>query len=76
MIERLAECFSQTLRQPMPPTFATDRFEALPGWDSIAHLSLLLAIEKTFHITFTSHEMIFVRDVPSLLAILQERSHA
>lgn len=76
MIQRLEQCFSETLRQPMPTTFATAAFEDLPGWDSIAHLSLLLAIEKKFHIVFTSKEMITVRDVPTMLAIVEERSNA
>jgi acyl carrier protein len=76
MLQRLEACFTQTLRQPMPPTFATERFEALPGWDSITHLSLLLALEKTFSITFTTHEMRFIRDVPSLLTLLEGRCHA
>lgn len=76
MIQRLEQCFSETLRQPMPATFAMATFEALPGWDSIAHLSLLLAVEKTFHIAFTSNEMVTMRDVPTMLAIVEERSHA
>ncbi|MDO4528344.1 MAG: acyl carrier protein [bacterium] len=76
MIQRLEQCFSEALRQPMPTTFATATFEALPGWDSIAHLSLLLAVEKAFHIAFTSKEMVTMRDVPTMLAIVEERSHA
>lgn len=76
MIHRLENCFTETLRHPMPTDFATATFDALPGWDSVAHLSLLLAIEKAFSIAFTTKEMVTMRDVPTMLATLKEHTHA
>lgn len=70
--ERLRTLFADTLRQPMPPFTPTLAFEEIPGWDSVAHLALLLAAERTFGAAFTSKQMVEMRTVGDLLAALGE----
>lgn len=70
MIDTLRQLFEETLRQPMPALEASTRFDALPGWDSVAHLALLLAVEQHFHAAFTSQQMVSMQTVGDLMAAL------
>jgi acyl carrier protein len=39
---------------------------AVPGWDSLRHVSLVLAVERTFGIRFSSAEVAMLRDAGEL----------
>lgn len=71
MIEDLRQLFEDVLRQPMPTLNNQMRFDELPGWDSVAHLSLLLAVERHFNIAFTSVQMIQMKTIGELMAVLE-----
>lgn len=71
MIEDLRHLFEDVLRRPMPPLERSTRFDALPGWDSVAHLALLLAVEQRFHIAFTSAQMVAMQTVGDMLTHLE-----
>lgn len=45
----------------------------VPGWDSISHLDLLVALENRFGIRFTTAEISRLRDVGDLLALIQQK---
>lgn len=72
MIETLRHLFKEVLRQPIPALDCHTRFEELPGWDSVAHLSLLLAVERHFNIAFTSAQMIQMKTVGELMDVLEK----
>lgn len=72
MIEQLRPIFSEVLNRPMPPFTPALAFEEIPGWDSVAHLALLLTIERTFGAAFTSQQMVEMRTIGDLLAALGE----
>lgn len=72
MTDRLRTLFAETLNRPMPPFTPSLTFEEIPGWDSVAHLALLLTIERTFSAAFTSKQMVEMRTVGDLLAALGE----
>lgn len=74
MNEPLRHIFSEVLRQPMPEWTDSTLFSDLPGWDSVAHLSLLLAIEKHFGCAFTSNEMVSMRCIGDMISILEKRN--
>lgn len=63
MLEELRSIFAETLGQPMPPFAPGLAFDGLPGWDSVAHLALLLAVEKRMGVAFTAAEMVAMRTV-------------
>lgn len=42
-------------------------------WDSLAHIHLLVAVEKAFEVRFTADEMTQIDSVASLLKILWDR---
>lgn len=76
ILQRLNDCFSQVLRHAMPENFAEAEIATLPNWDSVAHLSLMMEIEREFKFRFTATELFSVTTIPALLAIIEERSHA
>jgi len=43
------------------------------GWDSLAHIRLVLGLEKAFNVVFSGEEMAAMTRVDDLLAILSER---
>ncbi len=71
MIERLRDCFARTLHREMPAFSPELSFAELPGWDSVAHLSLLLAVEQTFTVAFTSRQMVEMKTIGDMLEVLR-----
>ncbi len=72
VLERLRECFAQTLNREVPPLTEATPFDALPGWDSVVHLSLLLAVEQAFGVAFTSAQMVSMRTVGDMMEGLHD----
>jgi len=50
-------------------TVATD----VPNWDSLTHISLILALEEEFEIEFTSAEVTTMANVGDLFTVLETR---
>jgi len=46
---------------------------ATPGWDSLKHIELVVAIEQTFRIELTEDEIVAMRSVQKIHEILQGR---
>jgi len=44
------------------------------GWDSLAHIRLILTIEKTFKIKFSTSEIGKLENVGDLVAIIKSRT--
>lgn len=51
-------------------TVATD----VPGWDSLAHVRVLAAVEKAFDIRFRSLEVLRIRNVGELQAMVDRKT--
>ena len=51
-----------------------DRLAAkdVPGWDSVAHFNLIMALEDEFGVEFDSTRIYVLRDVGQLIALLDE----
>lgn len=54
----------------LSPTTSADDIEL---WDSVAHISLIFAIEDEFGIQFSSRELEAMRNVGDMQAIISER---
>ena len=70
MIEPIRELLSDTLGREMPPLTPETPFEALPGWDSVAHLAILMEAERRFGAALTAAQMVGMKTVGDLLAAL------
>lgn len=71
---RLAEIFETVFDEEdivlKPETSAKD----LEGWDSLAHLRLILAIERSFKIKFSTSEIGKLANVGELVALIHART--
>ncbi len=52
-----------------PQTAASD----VDGWDSLAHIRIVVAIEEEFGIQFQTTEITALKNVGDLIALVQER---
>lgn len=60
--ELFREVFSDETLVLTPETSARD----IPGWDSVAHINLMFAIEETFGFQFAGNELAEMRNVGEL----------
>ena len=47
--------------------------EQVPDWDSLAHVSLIVAVEKEFRVRFTSAEVSALKRVGDLRKLVESR---
>ena len=77
MIDRVRECLAgalkldaQTAAQVVESTTAAD----LSGWTSVAHLSLVLELEKAFGVQFDNDEIVSMGSVGTILERLKAKT--
>lgn len=51
-------------------TLATE----VPGWDSLSHIRVLAAVEDAFGVRFKSHEVMRLKNVGELDALVRRKS--
>ncbi|HXC58365.1 MAG TPA: acyl carrier protein [Steroidobacteraceae bacterium] len=59
---------------PLLVVDASTTAEQVEGWDSVAHVGLIVAVEKAFGVRFTTKEVKSLDTVGDLLALLERRS--
>ena len=73
IMARLNEVFREAFMDDSvgvtPETTAAD----IPGWDSMMHVTLVVAIEEAFGVHFTSREVGAFRNVGDVAALLSEK---
>ena len=69
----LGEVFQTVFGREVELTDATTPAE-VEGWDSLAHVTLMLAIEKRFEVKFTGNEIANAGGVGPLLDLLTEKT--
>jgi acyl carrier protein len=52
------------------PDLTADR---VAGWDSFAHLRLMLTVERTFGVEFAASQLSSMQDVGELAALIQSK---
>lgn len=65
--ESLRPILAELLGQPMPPLARQTLLAELPGWDSVAHLAMLLGLERRFAVAFKAKEMTAIATIGDLL---------
>ena len=46
------------------------------GWDSLAHINIILAIEKFYNVTFSTSDMLGMANVEELIDIIEKKINA
>ncbi len=76
MIEDLRHRAEAVIRKMFPrfQSAIDDRLTAkdVPGWDSLAHFNLIMALEDEFGVELDSMRIYALRDVGQLIALLDE----
>jgi acyl carrier protein len=67
---RLAELFADVL-QHVGPLHRTTSPREVPRWDSLQHIALVSALERTFGVTLSMDEMMEMRSVGAIEAVLR-----
>ena len=61
--------------EKIPKDIKKPKFGSFKSWDSLAHLNLLLLIEKEFKIKFPLNEMLEIRSVKQIIFIVQKKKY-
>lgn len=51
----------------------TTRADDIPGWDSLAHVRIIFAVEVTFGVRFSNLEIMRLSTVPDLQRLLDSK---
>ena len=72
-IEQLTGVFRTVFNDPdiqlKPETIASD----IDGWDSLSHVNLIMAIEKSFKIRFNQKELMTFKTVGDMIRCLDSK---
>jgi acyl carrier protein len=71
--ERLVEIFRTVFESDELQLTASTTAADVEGWDSVAHISLIFAIEEEFGFQFSSSELESIRNVGDLQLVIGER---
>jgi acyl carrier protein len=68
---QLQEIFRSVLR--IPDLTLTDQLttDEVPGWDSISHVRLMVAVEETFKVSFSASQLAMLENVGDLKRLLR-----
>ena len=72
-LEALDEAFRRGLALPPNSDVRAATIASLKRWDSVSHLQLIGAIEKTFGVSLTPGDVVDMTSYPAAVRILQER---
>lgn len=75
MIEKkIFSCLKTIFDQEKIPKEITNlEYGNFKSWDSLAHLNLLLTIEKKFKIKFSLNEMYELRSVKEIIKVIEKK---
>jgi acyl carrier protein len=71
--DRLRTIFSTTLGRDDVVLTAETTARDVPGWDSVTHIQLMVAIERAFGIRFRTGELAHVENVGQLVQRISRR---
>jgi acyl carrier protein len=72
---------SEELRQVLLATLKLDRWDItadtlaseVPGWDSLSHINVILAVERHFRVRFKSSEVLKLKSVGDLQRLVDTK---
>ena len=72
ILHELALFFKTEVNEFHENTVASD----IPGWDSLAHVELLLTLESRFNISFELSELMMMNTVGDLCSIIESKIYS
>lgn len=72
--QRLTEVFRSVFEDETLEVSASTSADDVEAWDSVAHISLIFAIEEEFGFQFTSSELEGMRNVGDMQQVIARRA--
>jgi acyl carrier protein len=73
-LDRIREIISDVTRFPLGQIHADSTHETVEGWDSLAQINIIVAVEAEFGAFFTPDEVYELNTVQKILNALQDRA--
>lgn len=73
ILQGLRDALCEVLGKSALELSLTTRQDDVEGWDSLAHIQLVLALGKRFGVTFTTKDVMEWTDVGSIVRCLEEK---
>jgi len=73
ILEQLTEVFQMVFEDDEIEIDRDTTADDIDGWDSMSHMTLLMAIEEDFEIEFEEWEVINLSDVGELIDLITEK---
>ena len=72
-LNEVRQLAADILKRPIDEVPVTATRENVPGWDSMAHLNLVLAVEQHFDVQFLPDEMLQMLTVELVAMLVDEK---
>jgi acyl carrier protein len=73
IIDRLQPIFHDVFDNPKLVITPASNAESVPGWDSLAHINLVSAIEQEFNIRFALGELETLKNVGEMAELMKKK---
>lgn len=74
MKDRIVEVISQILNVPIEQLDDDSSPDTVQNWDSIKHMSLILALEEKFRVAFSADEVVEMLSVGRIIEVLKKKT--
>jgi len=74
IIQDLTPIFADVLDQPDIQLHPESNASNVDGWDSLAHVNLVVAIEKRYRIKFALGELQDLKNLGEMVALIQKKT--
>jgi len=72
-MEKFTQIHRKILKKPELVLYDELTARDVDTWDSLAHLSLIIAIEQSYNIRFENEEIILIRNIGDMLTLLRAK---
>ena len=76
MLQQVNEVFREVFDDEELTVTSETTAADVPGWDSLMHVRLIIAVEKAFQVRFSSSEVASLKDVGDLIELLGKKTGA
>jgi acyl carrier protein len=73
IIQELAPIFRDVLDQPDLELASETNASSVDGWDSLAHVNLVVAIEKKYRVKFALGELQALKNVGDMAGLIEKK---
>jgi acyl carrier protein len=73
ILARLTEIFREVFGEQSLPLSRETRASDIKGWDSLAHITLMLSVQRAFRVRLSAAETSQLKDVGALADLLRSK---